>query len=184
MIIKNVNENDLLEALKRVNTYFPRMRFSYDTPELVSLYLHKWKVRLQTRWAGCPGTLLGVNGRKRMKFACWHSTGLFLDALPKEAVIYANGRKIRPGEPWKDWKRGQNYMGNDVMQSALCRCPGKSSQEGFLEVNNINMNFIRGIPRVVSKVLSNWDNDVLERFELSRKRYDEGNLLNQLITGG
>lgn len=184
MIIKNVVENDLMEAIKRVRKYFPRMRFSYGTPELVSLYPNRWKVRLQARWAGCQGTLLGVNSRRRSRFACWHSTGLFLDALPKEAVIYANGRKIRPGESWKDWKRGETWTGYITMQSSLCYCTGKSSQKDFLEANEIDMNFIRGIPRVLSKVLSNWDNDVLERFELSRKRYDEGNPLNQLITGG
>lgn len=179
MLIRRVTRYDLDMALYKANQYFGgNIRF-FDTPQPVSIHGTDWRLRLFTNWAGGAGALKGIHSGYVLRHACWHAHGLFFDGLPPNAIIHANGLKIRPRQPWKDRERGRSLVNAPIMQSELCFCKGKS-QKDFIKMRKVEMHIIFGIPREPSKVLSNWDNDVLERFEVSRQRYDDGNPLIQL----
>jgi len=179
MLIRNVTHPVLIEAMIGVNKYFSGNICFYESPQPTGILEVDWRVRLYTNWAYGKGALRGFYTGRCLRSACCHVHGLFFEALPKGTIVYANGRKYKTGTPWVDWKRGLLFTGIPIMQSTLCRCNGKS-QEAFYEKNDINICDLLGIPRAPSKVLSNWDDDVLKRFELSRQRYEDGNLLVKL----
>jgi len=85
-----------------------------------------FNVRLKVKDSSKPGTLFSAfRTRKdgepcRTASACWHVHGYFHDALNPEAVIYSNGQKKRPGDPWVDWNAGS--MLYPCMQSYRCDC--------------------------------------------------------------
>lgn len=177
MKILYVNLDDLVGALARVNKYFPSIEFAWKTPERLESYL--WRVQLVGSWAGCSGTAIGATSARRSRFACWHVNNLFVDTLPSTAIVYLYGKRRYSKQSWRDSIRAKTYWGYNAWHSQLCRCGG-TSQEEFYDFYQIDKYF----QLVRSRVLKNWSNDVMERFGLSRQRYEDGNPLNPLITGG
>ena len=93
-----------------------------------------WNVRLKTINFNKPGyrvtpELKGWDGRvwhkgHRMRFACWHVYGNFMEALfeinPK-AYVYAQGRKITKDQGnWEDYNVGSNMF--PFYASEACDC--------------------------------------------------------------
>jgi hypothetical protein len=116
MLAKNVSMSDLENALEKVNEKFEgNIRFK--------------EIRQQgrnIRFTLTVNSSRGKGGRwnhdksRRVAAACWHAHGEFFDSLPDEAVIVANGEKIRPGDTWKDQRMGSLFC--PVYYSELCDC--------------------------------------------------------------
>lgn len=102
MIVKNVATLDDLErALHSVNA-----RFDGNVRMIATLVNNNqdWKVDLKV--FDCHGSGAPFRTRATSQ-ACWHVYGFFFDALPEYAVIVVQGRKVRPNDPWHDWKLSQ-----------------------------------------------------------------------------
>ncbi len=117
MIIKNVTEKDLYEALRKVNKHFDN-NVIFEHCNSVNTKGNRWSVRLRVKSSRGKGARLGFSGRHLIN-ACWHVHGEFLEALPKDAVIYTAGKTVYPGD-WEDWNIGSQM--NPMYFSEACEC--------------------------------------------------------------
>jgi len=120
MRIKNVTREKIEQAVDITNKSFDNNVWACILP-----VGRQWKVRLYVHDSREPGHRLGFShrkdgGRRYMVNACWHVHGTFFDSLPREAVIVANGRTIRPGDRWQDKMVGSIMQ--PVYFSKLCDC--------------------------------------------------------------
>ena len=121
MIIRGITLADLETAVRDVNGRFD----NNITMPFEDLGKGRFKVFLQVLNSRGPGAHTGMMENKdgsfrATKHACWHVHGFFFDALPEQAVITAMGRKLRPNDPWHDWKRRE--MGYPNWESQMCEC--------------------------------------------------------------
>lgn len=123
MLIRNVTDEDLENALRVVNetfggnVYFFFKEYAGRTRAGGS----KFNVRLTVRNSRGPGSARSHRGR-RTKSACWHAHGIFFDALPPQAEILS-GREEgihRPGDQWFDYNIGS--MMKPMYASEACDC--------------------------------------------------------------
>ena len=122
MKISHCVESDLQQALQVVNSEFDFNISLKCTKETSSG--HTYRIRLATLNYDKPGWRRSVSGR-RMKWACWHVWGDFLDALGK--INPSAKFKCRAGKTisvrlhnWDDWNCG-SYNSPKYM-SECCDC--------------------------------------------------------------
>lgn len=132
MVIVGANQKEIDDALDFANEVFGGNLWLDHGRQHGSLIL-------KSKEHGQPGAMLSPSGKK-VKIACWHAWGVFMDALPDGTIFksvefvgyetdgrpkYAM-RTHKPGDPWQDWERGTNK--NPVWQSDLCQCEKDGTQ--------------------------------------------------------
>jgi len=124
MIVKNVNKEQMQQALNKLNAKYDGNIAFYDGLQPVGRRL---KFRLTAKSYDKAGWRKSFSGRK-MKFACWHVHGDFFDILLDlfpNAVIRSQDKKIYKFCPdteivgnWQDWNVGS--MIQPMMFSEAC----------------------------------------------------------------
>lgn len=126
MIISNVSQQDIEQALETVNKqYNNNIMFNNFTRR--SNTGKSWIVTIRAKDSKAPGARTSWNGRRTVA-ACWHAYGIFMDALPKHARIFKHlGMNIdrthnwtSPGDPWQDFNVGSIAYPRFI--SDLCEC--------------------------------------------------------------
>lgn len=116
MLAKNVSMQDLQNALDKVNQkYDGNIRFKDIRQQGRNI-----RFTLTVNNSRGKGGRLNADRGRHIAAACWHVHGEFFDALPCEAVVIANGAKIRPGDTWKDRNMGSLWY--PAYYSELCEC--------------------------------------------------------------
>ncbi len=125
MIIRNVTQQDLDEALFKTNHQFDgNIRFKRCA--LIRTNRNRsqtWGVTLTVQSSKGPGHRMSVsyyNQGRHIAAACWHVHGMFLDNLPVRAEIITMFGRTSPGEPWIDQNIGTSIR--PFMASEACEC--------------------------------------------------------------
>jgi hypothetical protein len=96
MIAKNVQKQELINALIEVNKLFDDNITFFGELEPKNKLNTRWSFRLKVKDSKGKGARRGFSGR-RMISACWHVHGEFFDAIFKEnpnAEIVSRGKSI------------------------------------------------------------------------------------------
>jgi hypothetical protein len=139
MLVRNVDQGDLDNALASVNEVFSgNVRFRRCDREGNSRGGGStYRVTLTVNDSSAPGSRrsVGYNAGRRIAAACWHVYGMYFDSLPDQAVIVVSGQSpSKPGDPWVD--RNIGSMMYPVRYSEACLCeddPGLWSTTLFTE---------------------------------------------------
>ena len=125
MLIRNATENDIRKALAIANEEFEdNLKFKrLDAAGRTRSGDPKFTVTLTVKNSRELGGRRAYSGR-RIAAACWHSHGVFMDALPEECEIVTtigrNRETKRPGAPWQDANIGS--MMYPLYFSEACEC--------------------------------------------------------------
>ena len=120
MLVKNVTEKELYQALKEVNKKYNDNVIFNRSPEAFG---KKIQFTLRVKDSKKPGARRGITGR-RMKSACYHVHGDFFDGLlkiNKNAIIETMYNTIDiNGGNWIDYNIGSII--DPKMASKACNC--------------------------------------------------------------
>ncbi len=124
MRISNTNLDAIIVALAKTNAKFGgNVRFRRFEPANKAGTIFEATLRVNDIHS--PGARLAQSttskgNHRHLSNACWHVHGTFFDALNPEAIIYAGGLKIRPGDTWND--RNIGSMMQPMYYSEACEC--------------------------------------------------------------
>ena len=123
MLIRNVTDEDLENALRATNEVFGgNIAFFFkEHAGRTRRGGDKYNVRLAVNNSRGPGAAIAHSGR-RTRSACWHAHGTFFNSLPPEAEILS-AREVgihRPGDDWLDYNVGS--MMEPLYASEACEC--------------------------------------------------------------
>jgi hypothetical protein len=126
MLVRNVKENQLRDAIDKTNKEFEGNVRLLDIRRANSKGTH-WRLRLgvwNNRGRGAKLSIrYDLDGKeyvRHLSYACWHVYGTFMDNLPEGTSILISGRTKHPGEHWDDWNIGSLMF--PVYFSESCEC--------------------------------------------------------------
>lgn len=111
MIIVNVSQSELDDALNSINARFDNNIIWNRSPEPLNGAGTRWRLTLRcksSKGLGHARARYGWSGElgRRLVSACWHVHGHFFVALPVGAIIHTSRLTTYPGSPWHDFNVG------------------------------------------------------------------------------